>query len=126
MKKKLDIYDIEHTVEVHTIKVEFPFYAKKESWYSAYVSKEPKLYNTTYFKFYDEFRYTEINVETSGEISLEFKPSGNEVTGGYELSYDRSYGFIIQEALNKENDSQVSTEEEFNKALELYKTNLFK
>lgn len=122
MKKTFIIHDTEHTVEIHTIKATFPFYAKKESWTGMYLGKEKTLYSTAYYKFYDEFRYTEIDIAVAGEILLEFTPSGRWVEEGYTLSYDDSYGRIIKQALDNENDLQVSTEEEFNNALELYKT----
>lgn len=125
MKRKIDITDVEENIEIQSFEVEFPFYAKQESRYMNWENNLPgKLFKIRYLKFYDEFKYVEIEVpvvEVDENIKLDFYPSGKWIEQGSTLNYDHSYGYIIKDALKGEDCYQVSSEEDFVTHLNLYK-----
>jgi hypothetical protein len=126
MKRTINIVDYEEIIENSTIEVEFPFYAKQERRYTNWKNQdEPgELYKICYLKFYDECRHVEIEVpvlKKEENIKLRFVPNAMWMTEGDELNYNSSYAAIIKTALYGEETYKISTEEEFEINLKLYK-----
>jgi hypothetical protein len=115
---KIKIWDRIKTVETCTIKVSFPFYAKRVG------------YHNSYLKFLNESHYYEISITKKEDrdskrmtisYGLSLEPSERELVEGSKPNYNRSNAYIIMKALHNEEQYSISTEEEFNTALEQYK-----
>jgi hypothetical protein len=116
---KVKIFDHKRIVETYTIKVSFPFYAKRFNRTADY-----------YLKFLNESHYYEISIREKEDrdskriitvYELSLNPNEREIIEGSKPNYNRSNSHIIKHALHNEQDYSVSSEQEFNTALEQYK-----